>query len=200
MAEYINLHEALRYCTAPCNAAICSTGLPLAWLLRLAKGSAVEKQRITEKVFFSCNEVYVCAKHINMADDLREPAGKTIQSSSESCSWGKSSNLSSLKRKLFWSIVSIFNTLEGKMGKLILLLQHFYLFYLVFSKSQFSAIRICKLLKWKAFKSVDWKRSKYHISIEEAKSEGDARNCINVSFSTESQMKLVIDHQGEMRK
>ena len=80
------------------------------------------------------------------------------------------------------------------MSKLILLLQHFYMFYLVFSKSQFNALRICKLLKWKTFKSVDWKRSEYRISIEEAKSEGDPRNCINVSFSPESQMWLVINH------
>lgn len=61
LAECINLHEALHYCTAPCDAAVCSTGLPLAWLLRVAKDGAVEKQRITEKVFFSCNEDYMCA-------------------------------------------------------------------------------------------------------------------------------------------
>lgn len=57
------------------------------------------------------------------------------------------------------------------MNKLILLLQHFYLFYSVFSKTQFNAIRICKLLKWEAFKAVDWTKSKYPLSVEEAKSE-----------------------------
>lgn len=81
LAEYTNLHEALHYCTAPCDVAVCSTGLPLAWLLRLAKGGAVEKQRITEKVFFSCHKDDVCAKHINMADDLTEQVVKTIESS-----------------------------------------------------------------------------------------------------------------------
>lgn len=49
-------------------------------------------------------------------------------------------------------------------------------------------------------KSVDWKRSKYCISTEEAKPKGDPRNCINVGFSSESQMSLAINHQGEKRK
>lgn len=78
LAEQINLHEALHYCTAPCDAGVCSTGLPLAWLQRVAKGSTVEKQRITGKAFFSSNKDYICAKHINMGDDLTEPGVKTI--------------------------------------------------------------------------------------------------------------------------
>lgn len=42
LAEYINLHEALYYCTVPCDATVCSTGLPLVCLQRVAKGSARE--------------------------------------------------------------------------------------------------------------------------------------------------------------
>lgn len=57
LAEQINLHEALHYCTAPCDAGVCSTGLPLAWLLKVAKGSAVEKQRITGKAFLAATKI-----------------------------------------------------------------------------------------------------------------------------------------------
>lgn len=109
LAEYIKLHEALHYCTALCDAAICSTGLPQAWLLGVAKGSGAEKQRITEKVLFSCNKDYMCAKHINMADDLTELVVNSVFL--RKLFLGKSSNLSSLKRKLFWSVVFIFDTL-----------------------------------------------------------------------------------------
>lgn len=49
-------------------------------------------------------------------------------------------------------------------------------------------------------KTVDWKRSKYCISIKEAKSEGDPRNWINIGFSPESQISLAITHQGEKIK
>lgn len=78
LAEYINLHEALYYCTVPCDAAVYSAGLPLVWLQTVAKGSAVERQRITEKDFFSSNEDCRYTRHINMADDLTEQVVKTV--------------------------------------------------------------------------------------------------------------------------
>lgn len=103
-----------------------------------------------------------------MEDDLTEPVIKMINLLRKVVPGLKAQTSAHSKENYCRASLLYLMHWEGKITKLILLLQYFYLVYLLFSKSQLLAIPICKLLKWKAFKSVDWKRSKYHICIEEA--------------------------------